>query len=186
MAKKDEELNEVIKIAVIGAIAYFGVVRPLMQKLGITDDEADEVVNNQANVPDSENPFSLQWGYFDQNLGKNIAEPTVQGIYDQAGTNFLGIPQGGTLTYYWVPLADSIYHAMGFLWIGENTVVSAFSQMKSKADVWAMAVYFQAKYGVDLWNWIKKGQSFTPWDNGISKQALADIIAHVNQLPLGI
>jgi len=185
MAGKNDEVNELAKIAVVGVIGYFAV-NAILKKLGIIDDDTDNLVNAQASIPDSDNPFSLNWGAYDKNLGPGIAKYNIDFITKNAGNTFLDYSTSNNLDMYWVPLADDIYHSMGYLEIDQDAVLNDFAQVKTQADVWQMAVYIQAKYDANLWDWLKHGQSWTPWDNGLSHEALAQIINRVNSLPLGI
>lgn len=184
---ENKEVNDILIICVGGAIAYFGIVRPLMMKLGLTDDPDDETVNNQDTVADIDNPFSFNWGVVNADAGKlnmDVVNATINYIKANAGTNILGFPTGGTISAPYAQLADTINQAFGLIWISDQSVIDAFAQVTCQYEVWQMAVYTVTKYDRYLYDWIKKGNSITGLDNGLKHDQLASIIDRVNQLPI--
>ena len=156
MAKDNPELNDILIIAVVGGIAYFGIVKPILNSLDVGNTQGQQDYDAQMALPNNQNPFSAN--------------------YSVTGTATMTNDQ-------YAALADQLYGDLGYLWIGEPDILNIFSQMKSKTDVSELAYQLRQQNSVDLLPFLKKGRSFTPFDNGISKDALSTIIHEVNALP---
>lgn len=156
MAKDNPELNDILIIGVVGGIAYFGIVKPILNSLDVGNTQGQQDYDTQMALPDTKNPFSANY--------------TVTGSASMTNDQF-------------ATLADQLYGDLGYLWIAEPDILNIFSQMKSKTDVSELAYQLQQQNSVDLLPFLKKGRSFTPFDNGISKDALSTIIHEVNALP---
>lgn len=138
-------------------LAYFGVLRPILQKLGIQNTQADINVANQQNQPNAINPFSpVYW-------------KTIKGaiLFKKAYTD---------------QLAKQIYDALGYFSDDEAAVKSVFRTMKHKTQVSWLADVFQQNYRTDLFDFIKNGKGFLP-QAGLSSNDLNEIINLVNRLP---
>ena len=157
MAKDNPELNDILIIGVVGGIAYFGIVKPILNSLDVGNTQGQADYDTQMSLPQQQNPFSQNYNY--------------------STTNLSFTPQ------QYSDFSDSIYSNLGYLWIGEQPILDIFSQLKNKNDVAALTQVMSQTQGVDLLPFLKKGRSFTPFDNGISKDALSTIIHEVNALP---
>ena len=138
-------------------IAYFGILRPILQKLGIQNTQADITVANQQNQSNATNPFSpVYW-------------KTVSGasLLKKAYTD---------------QLAKQIYDALGYFSDDEAAVTSVFRLMKHKTNVSWLADVFQQNYRTDLFDFMKNGKGFLP-QAGLSSIDLNEIITLVNKLP---
>jgi len=156
MAKQDNS-----KLLLYGGgllIVYFGILRPLLEKLGIARSQADQQVINQQNLPNNKNPFSpVYW--------KNVSGAKL--ITRNATNN----------------LAKRIYDSMGFFSDDEPAVYSVFSQLKYKTQVSWLADVFQQNYKMDLLDFLKRGKGQLP-QAGLNSNELQQILNIVNALPI--
>ena len=159
MKKQDQQL-----ILYAGGIAvlYFGILRPILTKLGIQQTAAEQAEQQQVTATDvatnAANPFSpLFWK----------ASPS--------GTYLLTVAVA-------TDLADRIYNAMGYFYDDEAAVVSVFRQLKTKSQVSWLADIFQKKYKTDLFDFLKKGKGVM-YQSGLNNAELNQIITIVNKLP---
>jgi hypothetical protein len=156
MAKQDNS-----KLLLYGGgliIVYFGILKPLLEKLGIAKSQADQQLINQQNLPNNKNPFSpIYW-------------KTVSGakLITRNATN---------------NLAKRIYEAMGFFSDDEPAVFSVFSQMKYKTQVSWLSDVFQQNYKMDLLDFLKRGKGQLP-QAGLNSDELQQILNIVNALPI--
>jgi hypothetical protein len=156
MAKQDDS-----KLLLYGGgllIVYFGILRPLLEKLGIARSQADQQVINQQNLPNNKNPFSpVYW--------KTIPGAKL-------------ITKNSTIS-----LAKRIYEAMGFFSDDEPAVYSVFSQLKYKTQVSWLSDIFQQNYKMDLLDFLKRGKGQLP-QAGLNSDELQQILNIVNALPI--
>jgi hypothetical protein len=156
MAKQDDS-----KLLLYGGgliIVYFGILRPLLEKLGIARSQADQQLINQQNLPNNKNPFSpVYW-------------KTIPGakLYNKNDT---------------ISFAKRIYEAMGFFSDDEPAVFSVFSQLKYKTQVSWLADVFQQNYKMDLLDFLKRGKGQLP-QAGLNSDELQQILNIVNALPI--
>jgi len=155
--KKEEQ--QVIKYVLFGAIAYFGVLKPILQKLGIVQTKEDVLVNNQSNLPNSENPFSPVF-------------------YKKAGAGALLLKKD-----FANQLAKRIYNAMGYISDDESEVYSVFRLLKSQSQVSFLADVFQQNYKSDLLEFLKKGKNQFNFASGLNSDELSIVLNIVNKLP---
>ena len=156
-SNENKELNDLVLIGGGLLLAYFGIIKPVLNSLNLGSTPGQDAYDAQMALPDSQNAFS-------QNYKLDLTDLTFP-------------------TTQFATFADDIYGSLGYLWIGEQTVLDIFSQLKNKNDVAALTYEMNYTQGVDLLPFLKKGRSFTPFDNGISKDALYTIIKRVNSLP---
>lgn len=156
MNKDNQKL--LINAAVI-AVAYFGIVRPILKKVGIVKSAEDLLVINQGNVPNKENPFSSAFYK-----------------YGGAGTALLTVASADQY-------AKRIYDAMGYLTDDEAAVYSVFRSMKTQSQVSFLCERFRIKYGLDLLEFLKKGKNQYNAASGLNSDELATVINIVNRLP---
>lgn len=155
MAKQDDS-----KLLLYGGgllIVYFGILRPLLEKLGIARSQAEQQVINQQNLPNNKNPFSpVYW--------KSISNAK---LITRNATN---------------GLAKRLYDAMGYFSDDEPAVFSVFSQIKYKTQISWLSDVFQQNYKIDLLDFLKRGKGQLP-NAGLSDSELQQIINIVNALP---
>jgi hypothetical protein len=156
MAKQDDS-----KLLLYGGgllIVYFGILRPLFEKLGLARSQAEQQLINQQNLPNNKNAFSpLYW--------KTI--PNAKLITRNA-TN---------------ALAKRIFDAMGYFSDDESAVFSVFTQLKTKTQVSWLADIFQQNYRIDLLDFLKRGKGQLA-QAGLSDTELQQVINIVNNLPI--
>lgn len=156
MAKQDDS-----KILLYGGgllIVYFGILRPLLEKLGIATSAAEQTINTQTTVQNQKNPFSpVYW--------KTIPNATL-------------ITKNAT-----IGLCQRIYNAMGYFTDNESEIFSVFNQMKYKTQVSWLADIFQQQYKIDLFDFLRRGKGTLP-QAGLSDTELQQIINQVNKLPI--
>jgi hypothetical protein len=150
------------KLLINGAIivvAYFGIIRPILTKLGIQKTDSDRLVDRQENLPNNQNAFS----------------PT---FYKTGGSGTLLLTMAVKQN-----LAKRIYDALGVFSDDESAIFSVFRQLKSQSQVSYLAEYFGQKYKSDLLDYLKRGySSFNP-ASGLSAEELQIVLNIVNNLP---
>jgi hypothetical protein len=156
MKKEDKQL---LIYAGIAAIGYFGVIRPILKKVGIVKSAEDILVINQGNTPNKDNPFSSAFYK-----------------YGPAGTKLLTV---ATADQY----AKRIYDAMGYISDDEAAVYSVFRSLSTQSQVSFLAERFRIKYGVDLLQFLKNGKNQYNYASGLNSDELSIIINIVNKLP---
>ena len=156
MKQADQKL--LINAGII-AIAYFGIVRPILKKVGIVKTAEDILVENQGNLPNSSNPFSSAFYK-----------------YGGAGTKLLTVSTADTY-------AKRIYNALGYFGDDEAAKYSVFRSLKTQSQVSFLAERFRIVYGTDLLEFLKRGKSNWNYANGLNSDELATVINIVNKLP---
>jgi hypothetical protein len=156
MKKEDKQL---LIYGGIAAIAYFGVLRPILKKVGIVKSAEDLLVINQANIPNQQNPFSPAFYK-----------------YGPAGTKLLTVAAADQY-------AARIYNAMGWVYDDEAAVYSVFRSLSAQSQVSFIAERFKIKYGSDLLEFLKKGKNQINAASGLNSDELATVINIVNKLP---
>lgn len=161
MAKQDD--SKLFLYAGGLAILYFGVIRPILKKLGIQqtveEAEATKAVQKIENTPNISNPFSpVYW--------KKFAGQKVH-LFNNDTTN---------------RFVKRLYDAMGYFTDDESAVFSVFSQMKYKTQVSWISDNFNRTYKIDLFNFLKQGKGTLP-QAGLNELELQKIIKIVEALP---
>ena len=154
---KQSDKDMILKIG-IAAGAYFLVLRPILQKLGIAKTAADQTVEAQQTLPNDQNPFS-----------------PVFWKRGGASTMLLKVSEARAL-------AKQIYDAMGYFSDNEAGVFSAFRKLKTQSQVSFLAEQFQQVYKIDLLQYLSKGKGVLP-QAGLNNTELNQIISIVNNLP---
>jgi len=155
--KKEEQ--QLLKYAIFTGLIYFGVVRPILQKVGIVKTKEDVLVLTQTNLPNSENPFSPIF-------------------YKKAGAGAILLKRD-----FANQLAKRIYNAMGYLTDDESEVFSVFRNLKTQTQVSYLADVFQQNYKSDLLEFLKKGKNQFNVASGLNSDELSVILNIVNKLP---
>lgn len=156
MKQSDQKL-----ILGIGALAigYFGILRPILTKLGIQKTQSDRIIDRQENLPNNLNPFSpLFYKY----------APT--------GSLLLTTAQQDNLS-------KRIYDALGVFADDESAIYSVFRSLKSQTQVSILSEYFSKKYKTDLLDYLKRGYSSWNYASGLSAEELNTVLSIVNALP---
>lgn len=144
------------------ALAYFGIIRPILNKLGITNSAAQQLINNQSNLPNNLNPFSPL--FYQTNEARNSRALLLT---------------SETANKY----ADILYKAMGYISDDEAAVYSVFRALKTKSQVSFLCDVFQKKYSIDLLEFLKRGKNQYNAASGLNSDELKTVIDIVNSLP---
>lgn len=131
-------VNKLIVNLGLTAFAYFGVVNPLLKKIGIKDDAQDKRNNNL--ISDLENQPANK-NYFNPNYYKQRVNNKVAMVFTPASGDML---------------AKKIYDSAGFFNDNESEIYGAFRQCRFKAQVSFIAARFYLLYKKDLYLWLKK------------------------------
>ena len=144
------------------AIVYFGVLRPLLTKLGIQQTQQEQQESQTVSI------------YTQASNAKNPFSPA---FYKSA-------PSGAYLltVSYASDLAKRIYDALGYFSDDEAAVTSVFRLMQSQSQVSFLCDIFQKKYGTDLIDFLRKGKGIMP-QAGLNDTELNEILQIVKKLP---
>jgi hypothetical protein len=159
MKKQDQQM-----LLYAGGIAvfYFGLLRPILTKLGIQQTAAQQ--QEEQNVTQTD-------------VATNAANPFSPLFWKQGprGTQLLTVG-------YATLLSDRIYNGMGYFYDDEAAIISVFRLLKTKSQVSWLADIFQKKYKTDLFDFLKKGKGIM-YQAGLNNSELNQIISIVNKLP---
>lgn len=164
------EQTDVIKYVVVIGAAYFLVIKPILQKLGIekTKDEqqAQEDIIKIDTANPKENPFSGR--LFLSSIPK--------------GTKYTALTQKSVKG-----LAVALRDAFTIFGDNESKAIAIFRQLKTKAQVAQLADAFYKKYTLDMWNFLRNGTPYggflTTSFSGLSDKDIGLILNIVNKLP---
>jgi hypothetical protein len=160
MAKK-QTINPNLIIALGGlAIAYYGIIKPILEKIGLKQSEEGKLIEKTEKKPNKENPFSPTF------LRSLKPGSKVSLLKSEAKKN----------------LAKRIYDAMGYFSDDEAAVISAFRILKTQSQVADLATYFSIAYKTDLLDFLRKGKGVFP-QAGLNESELSEILNIVNNLP---
>lgn len=159
MRKRDEKL--LINLGLI-AVAYFGIIKPILNKVGITKSSTDRMIEAQGNLPNNQNPFSPLF-YQTAEARRNGALLLYTSTADQ--------------------LAKRIYDALGVFTDDESAIYSVFRQLKTQSQVSFLSDKFQQRYRVDLLDYLKRGYNPINPASGLNADELRTVIDIVNTLP---
>jgi hypothetical protein len=155
--KKDDK--QLILYAGGIALAYFGVLRPILNKLGITNSATNRIVTNQSNLPNNVNPFSPIF-YKKAPVGSLLLKTSIA-----------------------QSLAKRLHDAMGFFVDDEATVFAVFRSLKTQTQVSILSEVFTNMYKTDMLEYLKKGSNNYNPASGLNEDELNTVISIVNGLP---
>jgi hypothetical protein len=158
MAARQKGIGDYMPYILIGggAIAYFGIVKPVLQKLGILNDAADNLVNNTLSQSGNQNPF-------DPNFYKSKGACLI--LRNSDADNY----------------ANIIYNAFGGFNDDEDAATGVFRVLKTQTQCSYLAERFQYLFNQDLLTFLKGG--WWPQDR-MSNTELANIISIVKGKPV--
>lgn len=160
MAQK-QDINPNLVFALGGlAIAYYGIIKPLIEKLGLKDSKEEKTVKKFEELENKDNPFSP---VFLRNLKTGSSVTLLKSDVKKS-------------------LAKRIYDAMGYLSDDEAAVISVFRILKTQSQVSDLSTYFSSVYKTDLFDFLKKGKGMFP-QAGLNDLELVQIINTVMNLP---
>ena len=167
MPQKDPN-TEIIKYVVLIGAAYYIVLKPILQKFGISKTQEEEAAAQNITQVETaiaqDNPFS--------------------------GRSFLkGYPKGTILltTKSANSLANALRNSFTIFGDNETKAIGIFRQLRTKAQVAMLADTFYKKYNLDLWTFLRNGTPYggflTAGFSGLNDKELNMILNIVNKLP---
>jgi hypothetical protein len=160
MASKDNN-NLIIGLAVVG-VAYFGLVKPLTDKLGLTQSDKDKALaalnEEAAKNPGWDPKFYKEW---------QKKEPVL--LKTSAGVSLL---------------AQQIYNALGTFSDNDQAIYAAFKFLKSKVQLSQLVAKYSELYKEDLLTRLR-----APWyyiKDGLTDLQNSEISKIVNALPTNL
>jgi hypothetical protein len=162
--KVDKETRLLLLYAGGGLLAYFGFIRPILNKLGIVktaqDRQTQQAIDN-ALSSSTDNPFS-------PNYWKEISKRKGKIKVWSASSN--------------QSRAKQIYDALGYFSDDEPAVLKVFKELPTKAHVSYFAEKFAALYKQDLFSFLKQGKGQLA-QAGLNDNELQTILNIVAQKP---
>jgi hypothetical protein len=148
-----ENKNKILLYVGGGILAYFAVIRPLTDKLGITTSAA-AAANNAAGVTGT----AWQPNFWQQFGGPPITDDLA------------------------AQLSAAIQGAFTLFQDNFDSVLGAIKTLNTKSQVSYLSYYFFNKYNQDLYTFLQNGGGILPWD-GLSNSQLSTVNQYVNSLP---
>lgn len=138
-----------------GLFAYAVVIKPILNKLGITQSIQAKAIQDQTTKQPAWSPAFYQ-----------------------------SAPNGAWLitTAQAKDLAYKIYQYPGIFWDDFNTVLGVFQTLRTKSQLSFLCDVFQKTYNASMYGYLLDGGGILPWD-GLSEVHLTQIINYVNSLP---
>lgn len=176
----DDEDEKLLVAGGVILLAYFGIVKPLLNAVGVNPADT-AVVNNISTTSNANNPFTYYYQPFvDAYSGNWATYGGVIGWMQALQQSF----NNGTLTNQAAPLvfdAEALYSDAGYFRTDADGIIAIFNSLTSKSDVAYIAGYLFANYDVDLLTFLRNGKQLFHF--GLSDTQIAQIIAHINTLP---
>lgn len=161
MALGKEEKSLIIGVAAI-AVAYYGLIRPITDKFGLTKDDKDKAIDAM-NSEASNNPG------WDPKYYKEVQKREDILLKTSAGVSLL---------------AQQIYKALGFFSDDDQAIYAAFRQLKSKVQLSQLVAKYSDLYKEDLLTRLR-----APWyylKDGLTDLQNSEISKIVNSLPKNV
>lgn len=162
--KIDKETRLLLLYAGGGLLAYYGFIRPILNKLGIVktaQDIATQQAINNALSSSNDNPFSPNYW---KDMSKRYGKLKVW----TAASN--------------TSRAKQIFDAMGYFTDDEPAIYKVFKELPTKVHVSYFAEKFAAIYKQDLFSFLKQGKGQMP-EAGLNDKELQTILDIVAQKP---
>jgi hypothetical protein len=153
-----ESQKDIAYKIVLVLVIYFLIARPILQKLGILKDKSQRVIDEQAQLPQKQNPFSPNFYKFAPVGSKLITRQTAEN------------------------LAKRLYDSFGYFSDDEAGIYSVFSTLRTQSQVSFLADVFSQVYKEDLLEFMKRGKGLM-YQAGLSDAELSSVIDKVNRLP---
>lgn len=162
--KIDKETRLLLLYGGGGLLAYFGFIKPILNKLGIIktaqDRQTEQAIEN-ALSSSTDNPFSVNyWKEISKRKGKIK-------VWSSSSNQ---------------SRAKQIYDAMGYFSDDEPAVIKVFKELPSKAHVSYFAEQFAKLYRQDLFSFLRQGKGQMA-QAGLNDGELSTILNIVGQKP---
>jgi hypothetical protein len=187
MAGNNDETEDLLFKVALAAGAYFFVVRPIMNELGVNPADT-ATVNSQINSSAASNPFSASFTPFVSQYQSNwsssagFTEQAYFAQFQQAYNDGQTSLNGSTsdLAVY----AETINNSFGYILHDTNTVMAIFNELQYQTDVAWISAYLYYNYQKDLLSLLTNGAwTLFGLKSGLSDTDLATCINHVLSLP---
>jgi hypothetical protein len=143
-------------------VLYFGLIRPILTKLGIQQTQQQQQQQQQIQTATTSLNIKSAWSpLFWKNCG--------------AGAKILTKTSADVL-------AKKLYDAFGYFSDDETAVYSVFRQLKTKSQNSFLVDRFRALYGLDLLEFMKRGKGVLA-QAGLNNDELSIVLDIVNKLP---
>jgi len=160
MDKQNQKL--LINIGIV-AVAYFGIIRPILQKIGISktqeEREGEEAIKTAT-------------------TGGRKTNPWDPNFYNVPGALLIRMADA-------IQRADRIYNCSApnyFYQDDEGCITGQITSLKTQSQVSFLAKVFQDKYKTNLLLFLQKGRTSAPWA-GLSDSELAAVLQNVANKP---
>lgn len=148
----------------VALLAYFGVIRPILKKLGVATGRETLAVNNAQTSPAIDNPFKPEYYRLQaKNITGAIKQKTQSGLEQ---------------------LYKTFYSGFGFFYDDEDKIKGVFVQLPSKYQVSQFAEFVQKKTGQDIITFMKRGINQANPASGLNDTDISAIIDIVNKKPI--
>jgi hypothetical protein len=141
------------------AILYFGIIRPIMIKIGLQktaeEKRKEKEVEEVTILPDNANPFSPR--YWSDFVAKN---PKAKPIFYTVASAQLA--------------AKQIHKALGYWTDEEATVLGVIRAAKNWIQISQIADQFEKLYHRDLWKYLDEGDAIWWW-SGLGDAELIEV-----------
>lgn len=147
----------------VALLAYIGVIRPILKKLGIATGQETTNVNNAQTLPAENNPFKPDY--------YKIQHRKI-GIPVKLKTN-TGLKQ----------LFEKLKNGFGYIYDDEDAIKSVFIILPNKMQVSQLSEYVQSATGTDIITFLKRGKGVSA-GAGLNDTEINAIIEIVNKKPV--
>lgn len=148
-------------------LLYFGVIRPLTNKLGLTQSAEDRERERE----------------IDQAIGADGWNPTFYNTYMRLPANagkVFCLKRSADLD----ALAKRIYNAWGTFNDDESAIYAVFRELRSQLQLSQLCERYAKNYNTDLLTRLKN--SWFKWDDGLEPQEFIEIAKIVKALPVNV
>lgn len=166
--EKDNEI--LIKYVVLFGGAYFLIIKPILQKLGISKTAIEE--QTEKNI-------------IKQDLSSNKENPFSGSVYLKTfpkGKKYISLTQASAKN-----LVKKLRESFTNFGDNEQQVIGIFKQLRTKAQVAVLADVFFKTYNLDLWTFLKTGTPnsdlISEFYTGLNDTDLNIILNIVDKLP---
>jgi hypothetical protein len=164
MANNQKDNSWILPVGVL-ALAYFGVLKPITDWLGLT--QGKDKQKQKAEIETAEGADGWSPGYYREVMNQNI------------GKEFC-LKRSADLDR----LADQIYNAWGPFNDDEQAIFAAIREIKSQVQLSQLVERYSAKYHSDLLTRLKA--AWYNWEDGLEPDDFVEIAKMVNDMPVNV
>lgn len=162
--KKDNQ-KIIIGLAILG-VAYFGIIRPFLTKIGIQSTAEEKETEKELQTASTAGSQSNPW---DPNFWKKASQSREVSILTAADV---------------ANRIKKIWDCSGGWFSGDDEacITGQITSVKTQTQVSYLADKFQQKYNTSLLLFLQKGNSSAPWA-GLSTAEMATLLQNVKNKP---